>query len=400
MTRAEQLPAYPMARPDPLAPPPEFARLREREPVSKVELFDGSTAWLVTSYNLARQVFRDTRFSSNPRKPGFPLFSPGSAVVKQQDYSLLRMDLPEHRAHRTMLVPEFSPKRSETYLPVIEATADAAIDAMLAGPRPADLVKDFALTVPSVVICALLGVPYADHEEFHLHSKVRISQTSTPEQVGAANEALMSMLDRLVTAKESEPGDDLISRLMTGDNAGRLSHDELVMMAVLMLFAGHETTANMMSLSVLTLLRHPEQHAELRQDPRLWPAAVEELMRWLSITHVSPGRAATQDVELGGKQIRAGDGMIVPLMAANWDGSAFPEPERFDIHRAGERTQIGFGYGIHQCVGQTLARLELATALRRLTERVPTLRLAAPIAELPFKYEALFYGLYELPVSW
>lgn len=400
MTRAEQLPAYPMARPDPLAPPPEFARLREREPVSKVELFDGSTAWLVTSYNLARQVFRDTRFSSNPRKPGFPLFSPGSAVVKQQDYSLLRMDLPEHRAHRTMLVPEFSPKRSETYLPVIEATADAAIDAMLAGPRPADLVKDFALTVPSVVICALLGVPYADHEEFHLHSKVRISQTSTPEQVGAANKALMSMLDRLVTAKESEPGDDLISRLMTGDNAGRLSHDELVMMAVLMLFAGHETTANMMSLSVLTLLRHPEQHAELRQDPRLWPAAVEELMRWLSITHVSPGRAATQDVELGGKQIRAGDGMIVPLMAANWDGSAFPEPERFDIHRAGERTQIGFGYGIHQCVGQTLARLELATALRRLTERVPTLRLAAPIAELPFKYEALFYGLYELPVSW
>lgn len=400
MTRTEQLPAYPMTRPDPLAPPPEFARLREREPVSKVELFDGSTAWLVTSYDLARQVFRDTRFSSNPRKPGFPLFSPGSAVVKQQDYSLLRMDLPEHRAHRMMLVPEFSPKRSETYLPVIEATADAAIDAMLAGPRPADLVKDFALTVPSVVICALLGVPYADHEEFHLHSKVRISQTSTPEQVGAANKALMSMLDRLVTAKESEPGDDLISRLMTGDNSGRLSHDELVMMAVLMLFAGHETTANMMSLSVLTLLNHPEQHAELRQNPQLWPAAVEELMRWLSITHVSPGRAATQDVELGGKQIRAGDGMIVPLMAANWDGSAFPEPERFDIHRVGERTQIGFGYGIHQCVGQTLARLELATALRRLTERVPTLRLAAPIAELPFKYEALFYGLYELPVSW
>lgn len=395
-----QLPAYPMSRPDPLAPPPEFAVLREREPVSEVALFDGSTAWLVTSYNLARQVFRDPRFSSNPRKPGFPLFSPGSAVVKQQDYSLLRMDLPEHRAHRVMLVPEFSPKRSETYLPIIEATADAAIDAMLAGPRPADLVKDFALTVPSVVICALLGVPYSDHEEFHLHSKVRISQTSTPAQVGEANKALMAMLDRLVTAKETDPGDDLISRLMTGDNAGKLSHDELVMMAVLMLFAGHETTANMMSLSVLALLNHPEQHSELRENPALWPAAVEELMRWLSITHVSPGRAATEDVELGGKQIRAGDGMIVPLMAANWDDSAFPDPARFDIHRTGERTQIGFGYGIHQCVGQTLARLELQTALRRLTERIPTLRPAAPVEELPFKFDALFYGLYELPVTW
>jgi pentalenic acid synthase len=389
-----------MARPDPLAPPPEFSRLREQEPVSEVELFDGSTAWLVTSYNLARQVFRDNRFSSNPRKPGFPLFSPGSAVVKQQDFSLLRMDLPEHRAHRVMLVPEFSPKRSETYLPVIEATADSAIDAMLAGPKPADLVKDFALTVPSVVICALLGVPYSDHEEFHLHSKVRISQASTPEQVGAANKALMAMLDRLVTTKESEPGDDLISRLMTGDNAGKLSHDELVMMAVLMLFAGHETTANMMSLSVLALLNHPAQHAELRQKPELWPAAVEELMRWLSITHVSPGRAATEDVELGGKLIRAGDGMIVPLMAANWDDSAFPDPGRFDIHRGGERTQIGFGYGIHQCVGQTLARLELQTALRRITERIATLRLAAPVQELPFKFDALFYGLYELPVTW
>src|SRR5262249_34567382 len=153
---------------------------------------------------------------------------------------------------------------------------------------------------------------------------------------------------------------------------------------------------NMLSLSVLALLRHPDQHAELRANPELWPAAVEELMRWLSITHVSPARAATVDVEVGGRLIRAGDGGIVPLMAANWDDAAFPEAARFDIHRRPDRTQIGFGYGIHQCVGQTLARLELQTSLRRLTERVPTLRLAAPVEELPFKFEALFYGLYGL----
>jgi cytochrome P450 len=400
MTRTVQLPAYPMARPDPLAPPPEFKRLRDEEPVSEVQLYDGSTAWLVTSYDLARSIYRDSRFSSNPRKPGFPEFSPGSAVVKQQDYSLLRMDLPEHRVHRSLLVPEFSPKRSAAYLPTIEVAADEAIDAMLAWPAPADLVKAFALTVPSVVICALLGVPYSDHEEFHLHSKIRVSQASSPEEVAAANGGLMGMIDRLVTLKESERGDDLISRLMTGDNAGKLSHDELVMMAVLMLFAGHETTANMLSLSVLTLLRHPDQHAELRADPSLWPAAVDELMRFLSIAHVSPARAATVDVEIAGRLIRAGDGVIIPLMAANWDDSAFPDAARFDIHRGGERSHLGFGYGIHQCVGQTLARLELQTALRRLAERVPTLRLAAPIEELPFKFEALFYGLYELPVAW
>jgi pentalenic acid synthase len=389
-----------MKRPDPLAPPPEFERLRAEQPVTRVELYDGSPAWLVTSYDLARKVYRDPRFSSNPRKPGFPQFSPGSAVLKQRDFSLLRMDLPEHRAHRTMLVPEFSPKCSAGYLPAIEVAIDEAVDAMLAGPAPTDLVKAFALPIPSVVICALLGVPYSDHEEFHLHSRVRVSQASIVEEVGAADRALVGMLDRLVTAKESEPGDDLISRLMTGDNAGRLSHDELVMMAVLMLFAGHETTANMLSLSVLTLLRHPDQHAELRENPALWPAAVEELMRYLSIAHVSPARAATEDVELGGQRIRARDGVIIPLMAANWDDDAFPDAERFDIHRGGQRTHLGFGYGIHQCVGQTLARLELRTALRRITERVPTLRLAAPVQTLPFKYEALFYGLYELPVSW
>jgi pentalenic acid synthase len=187
---------------------------------------------------------------------------------------------------------------------------------------------------------------------------------------------------------------------MTGDNTGRLTHDELVMMAVLMLFAGHETTANMISLSVLTLLSHPEQHAQLRADPTLWPAAVEELMRYLSITHVSPARAATADVELAGRQIHPGDGMIVPLMAANWDQTAFPDPARFDIHRRNEHTHIGFGYGIHQCIGQTLARLELQTALRLITERIPTLRLATSVENLPFKSDALFYGLYELPVTW
>lgn len=401
MTRTmQELPTYPMRRPDPLAPPPDFKRLREEQPVAKVQLWDGSTAWLVTSYELARQVYKDTRFSSDPEKPGFPLFSPGSAVVKKQDRSLLRMDPPEHRVHRRMLVPEFSPRRSETYLPAIRAAVDEAIADMLREQGSADLVKAFALTVPSVVICKLLGVPYSDHEEFHLHSKVRVSQASTPEEVGAANQALMNMIDRLVTLKESDPGDDLISRLMAGDNAGKLSHDELVMMAVLMLFAGHETTANMLSLSVLTLLQHPEQLDELRRDPSLWPAAVEELMRYLSIAHVSPARAATEDIELGGQLIAAGDGVIIPLMAANWDDATFPDAERFDIHRAGARNQIGFGYGVHQCVGQTLARLELQTALQHLVEQVPSLRLDAAVEDLPFKHEALFYGLYELPVAW
>jgi pentalenic acid synthase len=399
---AEQLRSYPMRRPDPLAPPPEYGRLRAEQPVSKVRLWDGSTAWLVTSYELAREVYKDTRFSSDPEKPGFPLFSSGSAVVKKQDRSLLRMDPPEHRKHRKLLAPEFSPRRSETYLPDVRAAVEQSIQHMLADEPPVDFVKDFALPVPSLVICKLLGVPYEDHEEFHLHSKVRVSQASTPEQVSAANKALMDMLDRLVTRKETEPEDDLISRLILGgrDDARRLSHNELVMMAVLMLFAGHETTANMLSLSVLTLLQHPDQLAELRADPSLMLDAVEELMRYLSITHVSPARAAVADIEIGGQLIRAGEGVIIPLMAANWDPEVFGKPERFNIHRANARNQIGFGYGVHQCVGQTLARLELQVGLQGVIDAIPTLRLAAPVEDLPFKHEALFYGLYELPVTW
>lgn len=401
MTRtAHELPTYPMTRQDPLAPPPDFVRLRAERPVSRVTLFDGSHAWLVTSYELARLVYKDTRFSSDPRREGFPLFSPGSAVVKQQDRSLLRMDPPEHRAHRRMLVPEFSPRRSESYLPDIRAAADEAVRDLLAQPEPADLVKHFALPIPSVVICQLLGVPYSDHEEFHRHSRIRVSQASSAGEVAEADAALTRMLDRLVTEKSVRPRDDLISRLQSGDNAGRLGHDELVTMALLMLFAGHETTANMLSLSVLTLLQHPEQHAELRAEPTLWPAAVEELMRYLSIAHVSPARTATTDIELGGELIGAGEGVIVPLMAANWDDDVFDEPDQFDIHRSAARNQIGFGYGVHQCVGQTLARLELQTGLRQLTEQIPTLRVAVPFEELPFKHEALFYGLHELPVSW
>lgn len=395
-----EFPPYPMPRPDPLAPPPAYTRLRAEQPVSRVTLFDGSIAWLVTSYELARQVYKDPRFSSDPRRPGFPLFSPGSAVVKQQDRSLLRMDPPEHRTHRKMLVPELSPRRSEAYLPDVHAAVDEAIDELLKQPTPVDLVTHFALPIPSVVICKLLGVPYSDHEEFHLHSKVRVSQASSPDQVAEADAGLRAMLDRLVTEKAAHPQDDLISRLHSGPNAGELSHDEVVTMALLMLFAGHETTANMLSLGVLTLLHHPRQHSDLRADPSLWPAAVEELMRYLSIAHVSPARVAISDVELGGHRINAGDGLVVPLMAANWDDEVFADADRFDIHRTDSRNQIGFGYGVHQCVGQTLARLELHVALRRLTERVPTLRVAAPLDELPFKHEALFYGLHELPVRW
>lgn len=397
MTTSEQIPSYPFSRPNPMAPPPEYGELRDRCPVSKVQLFDGSTAWLVTSYELAREVYKDTRFSSNPRKPGFPLFSPGSAVVKQQDTSLLRMDPPEHKVHRRMLVPEFSPKRSATYLPYINKVVDQTIDDILAGPNPTDFVQDFALPIPSLVICALLGVPYEDHDDFHLHSRIRVSQASSPEEVGAANRALMQMLDKLVTRKETEPEDDLISRLI---KQGGLTHDELVMMAVLMLFAGHETTANMLALSVLTFLLNPDQAAQLRKNPELIEGAVEELMRFLSIAHVSPGRAATEDIQLGERLIREGEGVIIPLLAADWDGTTFPDPGKFDIHRKDVRNHLGFGFGVHQCVGQTLARLELQVALTKLLQRIPTMQLATTVDELPFKHEALFYGLYALPVSW
>jgi cytochrome P450 len=208
-------------------------------------------------------------------------------------------------------------------------------------------------------------------------------------------------MDGLITRKQQEPGDDLLTKLVTEqlEPAGELRRDELLMMCLMLLHAGHETTANMISLGAVALLEHPDQLAALRSDPELLPDTIEELLRYLSIADFITTRIAAEDTELSGTAIRAGEGIIALLAAADWDPGMFPEPERFDVHR-GNRHHVAFGYGVHQCLGQNLARLELEIVFSTLFARIPTLQVAVPVDELPYKHDTLLYGIHELPVTW
>jgi cytochrome P450 len=395
-----RVPAYPMKRDCPFDPPPELRRIQAESPVTRVRLWDGSSPWLITDYPDQRAVLSDPRFSADVRRPGYPHVTAASQARRKRSRAFISMDEPEHGRYRTMLTGTFMIKKVEALRPRIQRIVDGLIDAMLDGGPPADLVSAFALPVPSLVICELLGVPYAEHAFFQRCSRVLVSSRSTAEEAVAAADELKDYLTRLLDRKAADPADDLLSRLVT-EQAETMSRSQIADMAMLLLVAGHETTANMIGLGTLTLLQHPDQLAELREseDPKLIAGAVEELLRYLNIVHSGRRRVATEDVEIGGRLIRAGEGVIVATDAGNRDATAFPDPDVLDIHRKA-RHHVAFGYGVHQCLGQPLARVELQVVYGTLYRRVPTLRQAVPLEEIRFKHDMLVYGVHELPVSW
>jgi cytochrome P450 len=394
----------PVERGCPFAPPAEYERLREHAPIRKVRLVSGAEVWWVSGHEEGRAILADRCFSSDRRKDGFPLFNFDAATLQQlrsQPPLMLGMDGAEHSAARRPVIGEFTVKRLAALRPRIQDIVDRFIDDMLAtDQRPIDLVQALSLPVPSLVICELLGVPYTDHDFFQSRTAVAVRRTSSSEDRQRAFVELRAYIDDLITRKESEPGDDLLSRQIARQRqADIVDHAGLVSMAFLLLNAGHETTANMISLGVIGLLNHPEQLALITADPGKTPGAVEELLRYFAITDAVTSRVATEDVQIGGVSIKAGQGVIVSSLSANWDPSVFKNPAKLDVER-GARHHLAFGFGPHQCLGQNLARMELEIVFDTLFRRIPTLRLAAPVEDLPFKTDAVVYGAYELPVTW
>jgi cytochrome P450 len=410
--QTQDVPLYPIAKEArcPFDPPAQLREMREEAPLTRVRLWDGRTAWLVTRYAEQRELLRDPRVSADSTRPGYPQLVPlapepedadDAAPSPRQGLSFITMDDPEHaRLRRTVTAP-FAVKRIEALRPAVQKIVDGQIAELLAGPNPADLVEAFALPVPSLVICALLGVPYSDHAFFQYNSRLLITRGTPPEQRLAARGNLYRYLDNLVGEKLVVPGDDLLSGLTARVRAGGLTRSEVAQMAVLLLVAGHETTANMIALGTLALLQHPEQLDALRDsdDPAAVAAAVEELLRYLNITHTGRRRVALADIEVGGQLVRAGEALIMANDVGNRDPAAFPDPDRLDLTREA-RHHVAFGFGVHQCLGQTLARVELQVVYGTLYRRVPTLRLAAPLERIPFKHDGFVYGVYELPVAW
>ena len=381
----------------------EYERLREQGTISKVPTADGGTPWCATNRNDVKAILVDPRFSSNRRDPKFPsLIADPEARrhFRSQPPMMITMDGAEHAQARRAVIGEFTVKRLTALRPKIQAIVDGFIDEMLATEeRSVDLVKALSLPVPSLVICELLGVPYADHDFFQERSSHLINRSAPADvRVRATNE-LNAYLDRLLTAKETEPGDDLLSRQIEKQRAeGTVDHEKMVGLALLLLIAGHETTANMISLGVVGLLNNPEQLAALKADPTKSAMAVEESLRYFSIADAIP-RLATEDVEVGGVTIKAGEGVIASALAANFDPDAFADAAEFDVER-GSRSHVAFGYGAHQCLGQNLARQELEIVFETLFRRIPELKLAIPIDDIPFKEHGGAYGIYELPVAW
>ncbi|WP_306216044.1 cytochrome P450 [Actinoplanes sp. RD1] len=400
------LPLFPFRSPDgdPFTPV-AAADLRALDgPVTRVRLPTGGWTWLVTRHEDVKQLLRSDAFSADMYRPGFPLLRPLPPQSPEgRRGGFIRMDGQAHLRLRRMLTAEFMIKNVRRLEPVITRVVDDALDDLAAGPRPADLIDAYALPVPSLVICHLLGVPYADHAFFQQHSRTLVDRDAGPAALREAITALRVYLGTLIEARRTSghPGDDLLGRLVSDRvRTGELEIGELIGMALLLLVAGHETTATMIGLSVLLLLQRPGQWQRLATAREAGlDALVDELLRYLTVVRTGIPRQAVRDTTVGGRRIAAGDPVTALLSLANRDDDVFEHPGEFDPYRDA-RQHLAFGHGVHQCIGQPLARAELRIALSRLACRLPGLRLAADPARLPTRDTSIVYGLAALPVTW
>ena len=400
MTEAPELPLH--MRRHRFDPIEELAEVREGDGLTRVMTPFGTSAYLVTRYDDVREVLADsTRFSNAATRQVRP---PGVSDVSDEELEELRagqmlaFDPPDHTRLRKMLTSEFTVKRMRRLEPRIVEIVDAALDDLEHVGKPGDLVSTFALPVPSLVICELLGVPYSDRAEFQ-HRTGRLLDASLPvEQQMKLQRESREYMAGLVAQAQAEPGDDMLGMLVRkhGDD---LSTAELIGIASLLLVAGHETTSNMLGLGTLALLRHPDQLAIMRDDPAAVEPAVEELLRWLSIVHSGVPRTTTTEVKIAGHTIPAGEQLVLALPAANRDPALTEHPERLDITREAAR-HVAFGHGVHHCLGAPLARMEMKVAFPALLRRFPDLALAVPYEEIEFRAFHVVYGLHALPVTW
>jgi cytochrome P450 len=382
-------------------PVDELARVRADEGVTRVVTPFGMHAFLVTRYEDIREVLSDPARFSNAQTD-FPLAEQlqlsQDEVARRRAGQLLALDPPQHTRLRRMLTPEFTVRRIRRLAPRIEEIVESHLDDLEREGPPADLVSRFALPIPSLVICELLGVPYSERAQFQQRTSRQLD-LSVPleERVVLQRESREFMQEQVARAKAA-PGDDMLGMLVR-EHGDELTNDELVGIGLLLLIAGHETTANMLGLGTLALLCHPEQLALVRDDPASVEPAVEELLRWLSIVPAGILRTTTTEVTLAGHTIPAGSLVAASLLAANRDQALVEDPDRLDITR-GALGHLAFGHGVHHCLGAPLARMEMTAAFPALLRRFPRLALAVPFEEIGFRPHHFIYGLQSLPVTW
>lgn len=386
----------PRAAQCPLDPPAQFTAWRE-EPGLRRVINQGRPTWAVSRYRDIRAALVDPRLSADTM-PDYvkPAGTTDTPVM------FARADDPEHHRIRRMMAADFTFRRCEAMRPQIQQLVDHFLDEMIAAGPPADLVRDFGLPVPSLVIALMLGVPTGDLGSFQGLTTIGLDNRSSDQDKAQAFASMYGYIEQLVQRKEHDPGDDLLSRLVTDFVVtGQISRETAALSGMTLLVAGHETTANMISLGTVALLDHRDVFERLGQtdDRAVVANIIEELMRYLTIVHSQVDRVATEDLTLGGQSIHAGDFLVMNLPAGNWDTEFIDNPEVFDVER-NTRGHLGFGYGAHQCIGANLARVEMQVAFTTLARRLPGLELAVPPEQLRFKGESHIYGMKELPVRW
>jgi cytochrome P450 len=392
MTQTQGLPPYLMRDG---VEPATLRELRESAAVHRTFTAFGAPAYLVTRYADVKAALADHQTFSNRPTPFGPSVDDHGQTPPG---ALLATDPPQHHRLRRMLVPMFTIRRMNGLEPRIVAIVDAHLDAMERAGAPADLVASFALPVPSLVICELLGVPYEDRDDFQRRSLRQLDMALPPHQRRAAADEGRAYMLSLVKRARRAPGADLIGALVS-EHGDDISDDELAGIGALLLVAGHETTANMLALGTLTLLRHPDQLAAVRDEPDAVGPAVEELLRYASVVQTAIPRTATTDVEIGGVLIPGGSVVLLSLPSGNRDPGFIDAPEDLDIRR-GMPGHLAFGHGVHHCLGAPLARMEMRIGFPSLLRRFPNLSLADDVSEILFKPTSLVYGARSLPVTW
>ena len=386
-------------------PYPVYAALRAEAPVHRVRLPSGIQAWLVTRYADARKALADPRLSKNPRRAAPEHWRDGRVGLPGEHRSelgghLLNIDPPDHTRLRRLVSAAFTPRRMEAFRPRVQELTDGLLDAVEPRGR-ADLIGDFAFPLPIVVICEMLGVPARDRADFHAWASGMLHQAGAPRGgVGRSVRRIRAYLSELIVRKRGELGDDLLSALIRASDGGQhLSGAEVASMAFILLFAGFETTVNLIGNGLLALLRHPEQLEAVRADPdRLLPGAVEEFLRYDGPVEIATWRFTTEPVEIGGVPVPAGEPVLVVLAAADRDPAVFDRPDRLDVRRR-DNPHLAFGLGIHYCLGAPLARIEGQVAIGTVLRRFGDLALAVPAGDLRWRGGLIMRGVARLPVT-
>jgi pentalenolactone synthase len=389
------LPQLPFARTSLLETPPQLLKLQAEGPIARIRTQVGDEAWLVTRYDEVRELFADPRLGRSHPNPEQAARLTNSAIMsgavddKDEDTN--------HAMMRALLMPAFSPRRMRVMRPHVQQIVDNIIDGMLADGGPVDLHERLSMPLPVLVICALLGVPYEDRDDFRAWSD-GVGDMVDGARSAAAWGNLTAYMKGLINQKRTEPGDDLISDLLA-DYGDKIGDDELAALSAGLLFAGHETTMVRIDIGTVLFLTNPDQREAYVQDEKLAASAIEEVLRCGMNGGGGLLRYAREDMEIAGTKIQGGDAVLLGAGAANHDERAFPDAAQFDISRTTNQ-HLTFGHGARYCIGANLARLELQIVFDALLRRIPTLRLAVLVEELELRVNQLGGGLVAVPVTW